>query len=850
MRLFTKLLFICLLSGLITSTFAASLDGLVTDGESGQPIADALVWAYQLNSNSTDDSTFYEAVTNESGHYNFEFLPEGLFKVTAHHPDYYESSAEVQSSNGEIALKLDFILNAKKHYYNNLVSGTISEFITGRPVPNVYIVLYTTSGDPNVITAISNSDGTYKFKNILPGTYNLIAFKQGYETFELNRELEIQHDTQIENLNFEMVHRPDIWIGMLTGYVFADQGIILTIDSLSQVRDMLIIPPPVYPAKVELFRLTDDNATYYRSTWTNPDGSYRIRDIIPGDYEVIVRARGYITHKEYLTIKPGYNEKIFFLKPRPDRFGIISGKVFFDESGEPVAGALINFINLSDRCYFKHTFTNNNGEYKAKLKPGRYVVSCSYLGHNLLDTLSVIDTLTAYCPTRCCYYKEYYDDVHSFAEAKRIPVRNGSIITGIDFGLPDYLGIKKFSVSGIVLREDGTAIAEAEVRIYIISCFNTLSINPNDTDVHRRYFTTKTNDDGTYSITIENKCWYVPFIIVSAHKKGFLPQFYDHKNAFYEADRIRIVKPEITDINFDLIHEPQTDFIMAGQITNPNNDPIPSAFIITGNINTGYLYFTFSNNDGFYSFNGLPRGIYYTLFIAFGYVPELWDNATHWADADPIYLNQDLFDINAELQPILSPAGNGTITGRINDQNGTNISGVLVTARNLNDQIVSYAFTDVNGDYNLTGLSGGEYSIEAGKMSYEATQSRIYVTPDEYETVVVDIQIEENTVTSVGYDNETIIPKSLYLGNNYPNPFNPSTKVTFGLVNPGWVELTVYNILGQRIKVLVDNYLPAGNYSAEWNGCDASGASVSSGLYLLMLKNGKERIVQKMVLAK
>lgn len=850
MRIFIRMFLLFMLSGFLSSSFAASLDGVVSEADSDKPIADALVWAYQVNSDSQVDSIFYETTTDDVGRYYFDFLPGGLFRVTAHHPDYYDASVGIESVDGEIALHQDFKLKPRRHYYDNSVSGMISDCNTGHPLAGVQVYLHASSTLPYALTAVSDRDGKYAFKNIPPSAYKMVAFKRGYKTFELDSLLEIKNNTHIENLNFVMLHRTNDFPGRLTGYVFEDIGIVNPVDSIKALRDMLILPPPVYPARVELFRITDDIATYYHSTWTNPDGSYRIRNITPGDFLVVVRARGYKGHREHITIRSGYNEKIFFLQPRPDRYGVISGNVVFDRSNEPVSGALINFINLSDQSHFRHTYTNEDGDYKARLKPGRYVVSCSYLGYNLLDTLSVSDTLRYFSPNRCGFYREFFDNTQSFADAKRIPVYHGSQIKDIDFGLPDYLGIEKFSVSGIVLDKDGNPVSEAEVRVYVKRCLSIFAIDPNNTSLHDRYYTTMTGDDGSYSLTIDDRAWYTPFIIVSAHKKGFLPQFYNHKEAFYEADRIRVNKPEITDINFDLIPEPQVDFTMAGLITDNENNPIQGAFIITGNISNGQLYFAFSNSEGNYVFSGLPRGVYYTLFIAFGYGPELWDDATRWADADPIYLNQDLFDINAELQPVQSGSGDGTITGRITNLNGDNLAGALVTARNTDDNIVGFSFTDTNGDYNIAGLAGGQYNIEAGKVAYKASSMDAFVTSGEHATVVVDLDIESSIVTNIETKNELIIPGKLMLGNNYPNPFNPSTRVDFNLNNPADVKLAVYNILGQRIKVLINSNLPAGNYTAEWNGLDSFGKSVSSGVYLLMLEAGKQRLMQKMILAK
>jgi len=86
---------------------------------------------------------------------------------------------------------------------------------------------------------------------------------------------------------------------------------------------------------------------------------------------------------------------------------------------------------------------------------------------------------------------------------------------------------------------------------------------------------------------------------------------------------------------------------------------------------------------------------------------------------------------------------------------------------------------------------------------------------------------------------------------NYPNPFNPSTTISFTTPEESNVELSVYNIRGQKIRTLLNNQTTAGEHSIVWNGDDASGKKVGSGLYLYKLKiNDKTEIVKKCMLLK
>jgi hypothetical protein len=79
------------------------------------------------------------------------------------------------------------------------------------------------------------------------------------------------------------------------------------------------------------------------------------------------------------------------------------------------------------------------------------------------------------------------------------------------------------------------------------------------------------------------------------------------------------------------------------------------------------------------------------------------------------------------------------------------------------------------------------------------------------------------------------VPLTTVLRPSYPNPFNPATTVTYDLAAATHVRLAVYNALGQEIKVLVDKEQPAGRYSVRWDGTDAQGATVGTGIYLFKL---------------
>jgi hypothetical protein len=95
-----------------------------------------------------------------------------------------------------------------------------------------------------------------------------------------------------------------------------------------------------------------------------------------------------------------------------------------------------------------------------------------------------------------------------------------------------------------------------------------------------------------------------------------------------------------------------------------------------------------------------------------------------------------------------------------------------------------------------------------------------------------------------------VIPERYSLAQNRPNPFNPQTSIEFALPKAGQTKLAIYNILGQRVVTLVDKMSEAGYHNINWNGTDAAGKEVASGIYFYRLESGDFSDSRKMLLLK
>ena len=94
------------------------------------------------------------------------------------------------------------------------------------------------------------------------------------------------------------------------------------------------------------------------------------------------------------------------------------------------------------------------------------------------------------------------------------------------------------------------------------------------------------------------------------------------------------------------------------------------------------------------------------------------------------------------------------------------------------------------------------------------------------------------------------LPNSFELGQNYPNPFNPETVIPFSVPEPGHLTISIFNVLGQEVAMLVDGNVGAGHHRIVWDGTDHYGHDVASGLYFIRMESVAFKSVKKMMYLK
>ena len=144
----------------------------------------------------------------------------------------------------------------------------------------------------------------------------------------------------------------------------------------------------------------------------------------------------------------------------------------------------------------------------------------------------------------------------------------------------------------------------------------------------------------------------------------------------------------------------------------------------------------------------------------------------------------------------------------------------------------------------------GPYSIRAGDSAHAVFAIVAGNSLLELQTAVTAAHERLDSVLAIEETPGTSKPTTFRLEQNFPNPFNPATRIEYALEKPGQVTLTIFNVLGQKVRELVNARQESGVYKVNWDGADDNNARVASGMYFYRLKRGEQTLTRKMILLK
>jgi hypothetical protein len=208
-----------------------------------------------------------------------------------------------------------------------------------------------------------------------------------------------------------------------------------------------------------------------------------------------------------------------------------------------------------------------------------------------------------------------------------------------------------------------------------------------------------------------------------------------------------------------------------------------------------------------------------------------------------------------------STVGNGTPTAE-------QWEGMRVTLTNLTVTSIYPYFSDPT-IWEVDDGSGPIYVYQGGKNHYsnipsDSTSGDTIIYADQHISYLTGIifysgnryvivpcsDADFGSITTNVREIPNALPAKYNLSENYPNPFNPTTRFQVNLPNAADLEVTVYNVLGQKVASLMNGHRSAGTYEVTWNGTNDHGTAVNSGVYFIRMQADNYTNVRKVLLVK
>ncbi|MDD3174771.1 MAG: T9SS type A sorting domain-containing protein, partial [Herbinix sp.] len=209
----------------------------------------------------------------------------------------------------------------------------------------------------------------------------------------------------------------------------------------------------------------------------------------------------------------------------------------------------------------------------------------------------------------------------------------------------------------------------------------------------------------------------------------------------------------------------------------------------------------------------------------------------NYQELKSFYLNSELFNQNEDLAKIADFLSNKCSILLENFQEAVNwYEASIENATTVQDSILSL----IDLGYLYTTID------DACRISSRYPELQRF-SREEYREYRQDML--SSLMNSENHGNN-INPVQTIEASNYPNPFNPSTNIDFGLPTDGRVNISVYNLKGQKVITLLDEFRNSGRHSVTWNGTDEFSKRVASGVYMYKIQADEGRTIKKMLLLK
>ncbi|MBN1467045.1 carboxypeptidase regulatory-like domain-containing protein [candidate division KSB1 bacterium] len=852
---------------------AGSISGIVTD-ETGRPLAEVLLYAEPYvdagGGIDPDGSAFSygKAMSDENGRYSIINLMEGDYRVRAefwyswsyaavwYDDKYtYEEADKVTVLAGQETPNIDFALSVKEP--TGVIYGRVTDS-DGDAIPEAFIEIQAADPAGQIpiwISVVTDREGNYRIDRLPNGSYYVsVGISIGWQYFQRwwpnGESLDQATPVVVEDsvpVQIDFTLSLELPKGYIHGQVTDTDGAAIADAYVSLQSAEPENPMPVWASVV-----TDRQGNYRLEGL--PNGSYYVSAGISIAWQYVQRWWPDAESIEGAT--PVVVDE--FIEPSPINFVLpivtgsasISGYVTNLE-GQTLAWASINVAaessspdDATGNGVWAWASTDSSGFYSIdQLPEGRYIVHSSHW-----ENLS--------------FGQQWWDHQDSQETANILSLAKDEHRTDIDFTL--HLKPVYGSIVGTVTSASGEPLPRAYVSIS--SIYQDMAM-----PFMRPFFWGNTwaitDKDGAFAID-----WlYEGDYLVAVYADGAF-EYYQDAWTVEAAAPVQVRGGEKSVLDFVLQPRDDGDAVIAGRVISEWEKTPFDIAVVTAKPKDGepgILYTTVTDSLGHFRLAGLPGQGEFVIYAFAGYgVGEYYDNVYDPSQATLVKTNGaeviTLTDIELPTYIWCYDEAGGRdnvsaaqIYGRVIDAAGNGIVGVHIIIFNQAGRAIGAAQTGPGGYYEIGGLAFGNYILQASVEGYNSVfngnvSAMNLAQPVNVGTnaLQVNFVLEPSNITAVDDEQDATVPDVPTLLGNFPNPFNPDTRIAFTLPRAMQVTLTIYNLTGERIATAFTGRLESGRHEVRWDGANYAGERLSSGLYLYKLSGEEMTLTGKMLMLK
>jgi hypothetical protein len=681
-------------AGAVTTIDAVlQLGGTVT----GRVTNDSAVGIQNVRVDVQDMANFRKAsaYTDADGNYTVKGFPGGSYKVyfNAYYssgnyiPEWYNDKDSFDNGDtisvnvGQTITGIDAVLAP-----GCSISGTVTD-TSANPIQFVDVYACDMGGN-FIYGGYTDGSGNYEVNGLLPGSYKVLFYSWNLNQYGIDYGLPRNYNYKYQYYNNKDTFPNADVVAVTMESPATGIDAVLTEDGgiiSGQITDSL--GSPIAGALVYAFMEKDNFIDIETSDYTGPDGNYEVKGLPTANYIVLFLPPNGSSYRRIL-----YNNTLDLdnatevavtagqttsgINAVLPKGGIITGRVT-NESGYPLANVNLRLLDAATNKYLGFIghggTTNADGYYTLNAQAGQWKL-----------------IFQAWSISGNGYVSEFYNDRSTVTNADILTVNVDETISDIDAVLSTGGG----KISGYVKDPAEAGLYNVSIDVYDAQYKTYIGHAYTDTG---GYFEVPGLMPGNYKI-------YTTYINV------YPAEWYSDKTSHETADVVTVSEGGNTEVTIILGGTDPGATAVSGRVTDYSGSGIENVNVNIYDPGNNFINSASTDSNGDYVVESIPAGSYKVYFdtgSAGNYIPEWYENKGAFDEADTITVTtgQVLENIDAQLEQ------GGVISGRVMNEAETGVEGVQVKVRDLENDLITTANTDANGDYTINRLPANSYKL-------------------------------------------------------------------------------------------------------------------------------------------